>query len=300
MGSEEVERSVALRAWWENCASEPDGDTLVIDALEDAIAPLDEPTARIRRLITHLELCHHRAKRHVELIVEAIGAGNTAKGPGTRPCDQRHPIERVWQNCCDVLSAWCSGYPGTVAHLDVAGTPARDLMSLVGGRTCLKVWQVQRVVDKVRSYVDPSFGYVEIVEHGEHYRAYSEFRDLTVTTVIHDSVDGEPAELALASAMDHLEACHWDFPGNLTIVLRAIGGGLFPQKPFAACRRNIKLAPLRDKMRMVSSTLRVFCAGRHTGTDVDVRVLRALGARTPVKHWLAASLDKTIRLQLGL
>jgi hypothetical protein len=32
--------------------------------------------------------------------------------------------------------------------------------------------------------------------------------------------------------------------------------------------------------------------------DIDRRVLASLGAAAPVKRWLAASLDKTIRLQL--
>jgi len=287
-----------LRSWWENCASEPDREILAIDVIEDSIAPLDEPTARIRRLITSLELCHHKAERHVQVIIEAIGAGSTTRGPGTRPCGQTHPVELTWQHCGDALSVWCSGSAGTVAHRDAAGIPASELTSLTGDRTPLKVWQVRRIVEKVRSYLDPSFHYVDIVEHRKDGRAYSQFGDLTVRTIIHDAVDGECAELSLASAIDHLEPCHWNFLGNLAIVLRAIGGDLFPEKPFGACGRNIKLAPIRDRMSMVSNTLRVFCEGRSTEKDTDANMLRTLGAETSVKHWLAASLDKTIRLQL--
>jgi hypothetical protein len=32
--------------------------------------------------------------------------------------------------------------------------------------------------------------------------------------------------------------------------------------------------------------------------DIDRRILASLGTPTPIKCWLAASLDKTIRLQL--
>ena len=53
-------------------------------------------------------------------------------------------------------------------------------------------------------------------------------------------------------------------------------------------------------MKTVSNTLRAFNEGIDTAKDIDVNVLGILGAKTPVKHWLAASLDKTIRLQLGL
>ena len=37
---------------WQNCGVEADAEMLAIDAMEDAIAPLDEQTTRIRELIT--------------------------------------------------------------------------------------------------------------------------------------------------------------------------------------------------------------------------------------------------------
>jgi hypothetical protein len=70
-----------LRDWWENCAGEMDEEILTIDALEDEISPLNEETIRTRRLITSLELCHHKAERWVELIIEAISSGKATRGP---------------------------------------------------------------------------------------------------------------------------------------------------------------------------------------------------------------------------
>ncbi len=289
----------ALRPWWENCASEPDEEILAIDALEGSIAPLDDRTARIRRLITSLELCHHKAERHVEVIIEAIGSGSTSKGPGRRPLGQRHPVEKVWEHCVTVLSAWRAGCPAEAPNLDVGDISASQLLGFIGDRSLLKEWQVQRIVDKVRSFLEPSFRYVEMVEYPERYREHSDFRDLTMEAIIHDTIDGQEAEITLASAIDHLEPCHWDFSGNLVLVLRAIGGGLFPEKPFAACGRNIKLTPIRDRMKIVSDTLRAFCEEGDLPKDVDSDIFRLLEARTPIKHWLAASLEKTIRSQLG-
>ena len=296
--AELLQISTKLRSWWKNC--EPDGEILAIDALEDSIAPLDDQTTKIRRLITSLELCHHKAERHIEVIIEAIGSGGTSKGPGTRLPGQRHPVEDLWQNCYNILSAWCSGSPDEAIRLDVGGIPASELMSFIGDRTPLKVWQVQRIMDKVMSFLEPSFRYVEMVEYGEHYIEHSESRDLTMRALIHDTKDGKDAEITLASAIDHLEPCHWNFVGNLVIALRAIGGDLFSKKPFAACGRNIKSTPIRDRMKIVSNTLRAFCEGRDVSKDVDSNILRILGQKTPVKRWLAASLDKTIRSQLGL
>lgn len=162
------------RGWWDNCLVPPDDEEVAAaDALEDSISPLDEQTKRIRGLITSLELCHHKAARRVELIVEAIGSGSTTKGPGTRPPGKREPVEQVWQNCAAALSAWCAGCPAGKIGLDVGGVPASELVRSIGERTPLKEWQVQRVVDKVREYVvwprsysDPSFRYAGMQECG--------------------------------------------------------------------------------------------------------------------------------------
>jgi hypothetical protein len=201
----------------------------------------------------------------------------------------------------------------------VGGIPGAELVGHVGERTPLKEWQVGRIVDKVREYVvwprayeDPTFRYVGIEECGtdyqsvkaeecpEHYREHADFWNAAMRAIIHDTVDGEPAEISLAAAIDHLQPCNWNFLGNLVLVLRAIGGDLFPMTPFAAHARNIKLTPIRDRMKVVSTSLRAFCENKGAGDGVDTGILRVLGEKTPVKQWLAASLEKTLRLQLDL
>ena len=72
------------RAWWRNCAVEADAEILEVDALEDRIGPIDAETTKVRELISTLELCHHKAERWVQSIIEAVGAGKTEKGLGTR------------------------------------------------------------------------------------------------------------------------------------------------------------------------------------------------------------------------
>jgi hypothetical protein len=51
-------------------------------------------------------------------------------------------------------------------------------------------------------------------------------------------------------------------------------------------------------MQMVSDTLRVFCGDLESRQGVDTKLMAILGKNTKEKKWLAASLDKTIRLQL--
>ena len=99
-------------------------------------------------------------------------------------------------------------------------------------------------------------------------------------------------------AIDLLWTCHWNFVENLQIVLEVIGGNLKPERPFAACAWNITLSPILPRMEVVSNTLKVFCGNSESDREVDRDVLSLLGEPTEEKKWLAASLDKTIRLQL--
>jgi hypothetical protein len=291
---------------------------MAIDGMEDHIAPIAANVSKIRELISSLELCHHKADRWVYNIVEAIGAGETTKGLGTRSPGQQHPGETVWQNACAALSAWCAGCPSTKVDLPIDTIPASRLLACLGERSPLKEWQVQRVIEKIRSVIhwprscdDPAAQYVWILlsagEHEiaylnqcpEHYKEHEDFWWTTVRTIIHDTENGDEANLSLALATDMLWPCHWRFVENLWIVLDAIGGKLNSEKPFAACGRNITLLPIRHRMEIVSNTLRIFYGDPESDQEVDRDLLVLLGKPTEVKKWLAASLDKTIRLQLS-
>jgi hypothetical protein len=94
--------------------------------------------------------------------------------------------------------------------------------------------------------------------------------------------------------------CNWNFVDNLGIVLGAIGGELHPAQPLAICARNIRHAPIRERMQTVSRTLQYSLQNQPSENDVDAALLELLGDVTAPQRWLVASLDKTIRLQLGL
>lgn len=303
--------------WWRNCALHADSEITAIDEIEDRIAPIGADITKIRELISSLELCHHKADRWVYNIVEAIGTGETTKGLGTRPPSQLHPSETVWQNACTTLSAWCTGHLNTKVDLLIDTIPASQLLACLGERSPLKEWQVRRVIEKIRSLIhwprsgdDPAAQYVWLLLSAgdydftyldrcpEQYKEHEDFWRTTVRTMIHDTENGDEADLSLALAIDMLWPCHWRFVENLRIVLGAIGGKLNPEEPFAACGRNITLLPIRRRMEVVSNTLRVFCGDSESDQGLDRDLLALLGKPTEVKKWFAASLDKTIRLQL--
>ena len=308
----------SCRSWWRNCALHADSEIMAIDGMEDRIAPIDANVTKIRELTSSLELCHHKADRWVYNIIEAIGAGETTKGLGTRSPRQQHPSETVWQNACAALSAWCAGCPSIKVDLIIDAIPASRVLACLGERSPLKEWQVQRVIEKIRSVIhwsrssdDPAAQYAWLLLSAgeydfayldrcpEYYKEHEDFWLTTVRTFIHDTENGEEADFSLAIAIDMLWPCHWKFVENLQIVLEAIGGKLNSDKPFAACGRNITLVPIRRRMEIISNTLKVFCGAPESDQEVDRDLLLLLGKPTEEKKWLTASLDKTIRLQLN-
>lgn len=306
MSKERNTNDGACRSWWQNCAPELDNEMLAIDKMEDALAALDEDTTGIRQLITGFEACYHEADKEAERIGKAIGAGRCPKQSNARPPKRKKEL----QNCRRILSRWCKNPAAKAIELDVGSISADQLLSFIGRPSPLKIWQVQRIVDKIIYALDSSRPYhdmaLDIGDYGEpgahpageHYRDDETFLEQTKDTIIHDTVDGRKAKISLAMAIDLLEPCHWDFVGGLVIILKAIGGDLHPDKPYACCARNLKLSPLCSRMKTISNTLRIFWKGSRAIKNMDRELLALLGAAIPVKRWLAASLDKTIRLQL--
>ena len=297
---------------------EVDSEIRSIDTLEDQISPLSPDLVEIRELISTLEMCHHKAGRWVDNIIEAIGTGTTNKGLSTRPSGSRHPTEELWQNVWSVLSAWCSGCPSGEVDTLLDGMPASQLLTSLGERSPLKEWQVQRVIDKIRSVSveaglpgSPQVRYQWLLLSGGAYESayleacpasfkeHEDFWEKTVRTLIRESDDNDHASLSLALAIDMLWPCHWRFLENLRIVLEAIGGNLRQTTPFAACGRNIQLYPKTNRMERTTRTLKVFCSKNVPDQEVDIKLLARLGKPSPAKRWLAASLAKTVTLQLN-
>jgi hypothetical protein len=306
MNQEANTNKEAYRSCWQNCAPELDKEIIAIDKMEDALAPLDKHTTAIRQLITGFEACYHEADKEAERIAKAIGTGRCPRQSSARPPKRKKEL----QNSRRILSCWCKNPATKGIKLKVGGIKADELLSFIGQPSPLKIWQVQRIVDKISQALDPNcryhnmaldlgdYGEPGVRPAGEHYKDDATFLQQTKGTIIHDTVDGHKAKISLAMAIDLLMPCHWDFVGGLVVILKAIGGDLHPDKPYACCARNLKLSPLCDRMKTISNTLRVFWKGSRAVKNMDRDLLASLGKATPTKRWLAASLDKTIRLQL--
>src|SRR4030042_6430635 len=303
-----------LRDCWQNCFA-PNDEKVVgnkelqaIEKREDYIAPLDDQTKAIRQLITRFEACYHEADKEAERIIRATGRGRCPKESNARPPKRKKEL----QNAKSILSRWCKNPTIKSMKLDVGDSSAGKLFSFIGKQSPLKVWQVERVVDRITEALEPSKRYhrlaLDLGDYGEpgakpagqYYKNDITFLEQTKKTIIHDTVDGNKSKVSLAMAIDMLMPCHWDFVGSLVIILKAIGGDLHSDKPYACCARNIKLSPLCGRLKIISNTLRAFFKDKKTAKTLDREILASLGEVTPVKRWLAASLDKTIRLHLTM
>ena len=83
--------------------------TSELDRIEIALGPLAENVRQTRALIGGIEMCHHKAERWVERIIDAIGSGEPGGGLGSRSQGQRHPIETSRTAACEALAAWREG-----------------------------------------------------------------------------------------------------------------------------------------------------------------------------------------------
>ncbi|MHC4166781.1 MAG: hypothetical protein ACYSWQ_07480 [Planctomycetota bacterium] len=303
-----------VRSCWWNCygpadkSAVDDEELAAIDAMEDAIAPLDDQATAIRQLITRFELCYRAADEEAERIANAICTGVIPIESNERAPERKAELE----NSRRILAQWCENQNVEDMDINVGGIPAETLAGFIGEPSPLKIWQVQRIVEKIGEALDPNQHYYRMAldvgdygepgtgSVGEHYKDNADFLEKTRKTAIHDTLEGRKSKVSLAMAVDLLEPCHWDFVGALVAILKAIGGNLQPVPAFACCARNVKLSPLCDRVKIVSNTLGVFWKDEDKGKEVDRDLLAGLGEPTPVKRWLAASLDKTIRLQLSL
>lgn len=304
--------SETFRPCWQNCFLADNEHALKdeeldeIDAMEDSLAPLDDNAVGIRELITCFESCYHQADRQALLIIKAIGSGRPPAESGERPPERKRDL----QNCRDILSAWCEDELDKVKGRDVGGIPAGRLAGYIGERTPLRIWQVRRIIDKVTFALEPSKPYhnlaLNVGDYGEpgdeksggFYSDNADFLDRTVETIIHDTVGGRDAQIKLAIAIDRFQPCNWNFVNNLVVLLKAVGSDLHPDESFACCERNVLSSSLRERLGIIANTLRAFWKNEEADKRVDGDILVLLGEGTPVKYWLAASLDKTISSQL--
>ncbi len=308
--------------WWDNCGT-TDRETAELDRIEVALGPLAENVRQTRALIGGIEMCHHKTERWVERIIDAIGSGQSGGGLGSRSQGQRHPIETSWAAACEALAAWRKGQTSHEEDRVARSNRFMKITSALGVPSELKLWQVSRVEHRVRSHigwpendqypfmVEPLIADLVTAVCPTEYKDDEGFWRETVDTILHEQSENlnkegfiakegylESADISLAIAIDMLWPCNWNFEVNLCTVLEAIGGRSVLRRPYAACARNIRRAPVLYQMEGLCLTLDTYGVNEERGELPSVH--QRLGAVTPERKWLTDSLAKTIRMQLHI
>ena len=171
-------------------------------------------------------------------------------------------------------------------------------------------------------------------------KSFLEDKELLAIDAMEDSIAPlDDQTVAIRQLITRFELCYHEADKEAERIAKAIGSGRCPKESHARpakrkkelqnCRRilsrwckntairgiNLDVggvpadellsfigepSPLCDRMKIISNTLGAFWKNKKTAKKIDRDILISLGQATPVKYWLAASLDKTIRLHLSL
>jgi len=286
------------RGWWDNLGEHRDDKMDEIDAAGRALSTLSEEATAIRRLITSLEMCHHKAKRRVANLLHAVGSGRTDKGPRLPKGEPLRREQVRWRALADVLDLWVTGVPleDALDELPHHAALLRDFYKRLGDLTHLKAWQIERLRIRILDHVFPFVHYEAIEADGQTSDLVRQTRGQRLIT---GTRPGAQTEFSLAAAIDNTVPCNWNFEANLRLVLSTIGGQGDTSDIWAAHACNLQFNPVREEMKPLVEALDDYAAdARRFGPDHPL--IAPLGEPAPLKKWLAASLAKTIRVQLVL
>jgi len=285
------------RSWWRNLGEYRDAEIERIDAMEDALGVLLEDARTIRQLIASLEMCHHKAKRRVANLLQAIGEGRTAKGPRLPKGEPLRPEQVRWRALADVLDLWVTQVPHEDAldELPHHAAAIRDFYHRLGEFSSLKAWQIEHIRLRILDHVFPFVHYKSI----ERDEPDSDSRRQTLAQrLVTSGPPGAKTDFSLAGAIDNTVPCNWNFEANLRLVLSTIGGNGEMSGIWAAHGCNLRFNPLREEMMALAAALGDFVADRSPGERAPL--VEPLGDPAPLKKWLAASLAKTIRVEMSI
>jgi hypothetical protein len=260
------EAEPSLQPWANLGLSQVDAEIVRIQALERRAEPLPPVATAIRELITRFEICHFKAERHIQRIIEAIGEMRLDFAPGSIGAAHPKSGETAWrkdrtgrsrpgQEFIWALQLWLAEAP--YSDLDPRGIP-RELIEQVNGAL------------------------------GQRNPGKTTLVSALLARLLLKA-DRQPLPLELAPFWEQVEAtdiCHYAFPDNIAKMIQAIGR-LEPVPDFVGC--GSCNPERRDMARRHFHALCTWLRGEPGSLD------SRLGNRSPVKEWLAACLAKTLK-----
>jgi hypothetical protein len=257
---------------WSNVVLQPsDPEIEWIERLEQRAQPLPPDALAIRELITRFEICHFKAERHIQKILEAIGNMRLDFTPAS--IGKAHPKSGE--------AAWRGDKTGRSRQ-------GRDFI------WALQLWLEDRMGSEDASRPVP-LALAEEVNRA--LGARDAWKNLLVAALVNRLLlrpDGPPLPAgpqAFWESIERTDICHYAFPSNLRLMLTCIGR-LEPPADFPGC------GSCGDAQRRLAREwfckLCAWLRGQPEALEHD------LGPRTPLRLWLAACLAKTLKEHAAL
>jgi hypothetical protein len=258
-----------VTAWSNISTSAGDREITTIDEFEAGLGNIPEKVRRIRELITRLEVCHFKYRRHIRIIKASILALEPMVIPESIGRNHIQHGEAIWQHDSTgrsllgqqyvwAIKTWMGQITPASLPVHCDGKLVRDIQEVLGTSNKDKYRLVRLLAARLtwdwKSYEDLQQGGAwEELEH----------------------------------QICRLDICHYAFPTNLDRVLKAIGE-MRSVRDFEGCG-SFTL----DIREHVIQELLTFNEMFKT-----LRTKNRSGARNRMKVWLLACLIKTLKEQV--
>jgi hypothetical protein len=255
---------------WSNIElSHVDHEVTRIDNLEINLGEIPENVWQIRELITGFEVCHFKYRKHIQYILESIRRLKPNKIPNEIGSTHIRHGANTWEKdnsgrslkglqYIQALKCWLSANTEIKDKVPIDPELNRHVLDWLGHKDPEKIRLVRLLIARMTW----------------DWKSYEKYRT---------GHEGDPLEFQVC----RMDICHYNFPGNMDSVIRAIGQ-LKPVQGFegcGSCTSNIKLIVEKEIVeinRMLESISK---------EEID--------ADQWTRSWLLSSLAKTLKEQAG-
>ncbi|MHA1988206.1 MAG: hypothetical protein ACW98D_16345 [Promethearchaeota archaeon] len=301
-----------LRRWWNNVAQEPDEEILVIDKLEDELefnSNQDKNLAyAIREAIGGLEGCHFKVEHRINRIIYAIRNSHFPQSNQRESVQLNEGWYRKWDLILNYLEKWSSLNLETPSSKQefINGINSEEINEILGEKTTLKAFQVNFVIESIHELLKLWF-----MKQASSNKKWEEqtiiIKEIQIkyekknpgfwekTSNLFIPIKEKNHLVSISELLDTYEyiVCisNPNFMNDLLSILGAIGGN----DKFVHNTCAFYLDSLKEFVGSLSTKLKKFLKEYNNEISENDEIMELFGEKTPIKFWLVASLDKTIK-----
>ena len=301
-----------LRHWWNNVAQEPDEEILAIDKLEVDLefrSNQDKKLAfDIRKAIGGLEGCHFKVESRINRIIYAIKNNHFPQLNKRESAQIKKDWVIKWESILDYLEKWSNSNSETASNKQelINCVKIEKINELLGEKTILKTRQVNFIVESIRELLELWF--IKQVSSNikwlqqkviikkilmKYEKLNLEFGEKTNELVI--PIKEINHLVSIPELMNKYEylvcVSNSNFMNDLLSILGAIGGKTI--YVHQVC--GLYLDNLKEFIGSFLIRLQKYLDKSVDEITSDNELMDLFAEKTPIKYWLVASLEKTIR-----